>query len=420
MKKIGFLLLMFVALQSCKSCKSYKSNKTSYLEKNRYDLNSADFDFPEEDFKIVGFGAYHGSAKTEKAEHALLQSLAKNGSIKYYIIETDFSIGHYFNEYLNSGDTLFLKNLVEHYGIKVPQDRSIETYKKWKELKVLNDNLPKDKRLTIVGIDEIVSYKYTSKHLLETIHFEGISNKALTEVVNMVKTDTTDFSPYYDSYSKAVLKNFVSEYLQNPSEFETKDQFIFDHIISNLQLSFAESSHRETTIFNNYTHLSSLYRFEQYPQFLRYGFFHIEKEREGNKVPFFAMLIENNIYKRNQVLSVIGYLTESNVLWDVIYDDEGNFETFTTEGGFGIGDYEKEYFRGIENLKNTRISDMTLFQLNKKDTPYSDGIPDLIEIVMTDEESNGKAVKGKSTTDYLDYAVLISSSEANTPIEEME
>ena len=39
---------------------------------------------------------------------------------------------------------------------------------------------------------------------------------------------------------------------------------------------------------------------------------------------------------------------------------------------------------------------------------------------MQDEESNGEQVKGKSTIDFMDYAVLISNSKAHTPIEEME
>ena len=39
---------------------------------------------------------------------------------------------------------------------------------------------------------------------------------------------------------------------------------------------------------------------------------------------------------------------------------------------------------------------------------------------MTDEKSNGELVKGKSTTEFLDYAVLISNSKASVPIEEMD
>jgi hypothetical protein len=71
-------------------------------------------------------------------------------------------------------------------------------------------------------------------------------------------------------------------------------------------------------------------------------------------------------------------------------------------------------------LKKNKISDITLFRLNGKNTPYNDGNPNLIEVIMTDEKSNGDLVKGKSTTDFLDYAVLISNSKANRPIQEMK
>ena len=416
MKKTYILLVVLISLQA------YSQTKRTYLENNRFDLTSPEFDFPQKDFKIIGFGAYHGSAKTEETEHALLKSLTKNGTIKYYLPETDFSIGHYFNQYLKTGDTILLKNLVVHYGIRVPQEQSIETYKKWIEIKNLNDKLPKENKLTVVGIDYMVSYKYTSLHLLEVIDFGRNKENSLKEVANMVKMDTTDFSPYYDSYSKKVLKNFVSDYEKNPSKFENEinDTFVFQHIINNLIISFEKSANREKTIFTNYEEVSSFYNFDKNPQFLRFGFGHLQKQREGNASSFFNMLIENKIYERDEVLSVIGYLTESEVLWDLVYDENGEYKSFTKEAGFGIGDYEKEYFLGIENLKNSKISDITLFRLNKKDTPYNDGIPDLIEVIMSEEESNGEEVKGKSTTDFMDYAVLISNSKANTPIQEME
>ena len=215
------------------------------------------------------------------------------------------------------------------------------------------------------------------------------------------------------------------DYEKNPTNFQKaiSDEFIFDHIIKNLKNTFDNfdnSSKREGIIYDNYISLSALYNFDEKPQFARFGFFHIEKQREGKNPSFFTRLIENNVYKREQIISVIGYLTESRVLWDLIYDEEGNYEKHTTEGGFGIGDYDKEYFLGIEHLKKSKLSDITLFRLNKKHTPYSDGVPDLMEIVMTDQESNGEQVKGKSTTEFIDYAVLISNSKANIPIEEMK
>jgi len=416
------LFTIFLALATLHS---FSQTKTDYLKKNRFDLESLDFDFPQKDFKIIGFGAYHGSAKTELTEYALIKSLTKNGTIKYYLPETDFSIGHYFNQYLKTGVTLLLKELVNNFGTRVPQEKSIETYEKWKEIKELNDKLHENDKLTVVGIDLLVTYQFTAKHLLEIIDYKKNQSKSLQEIVNMVKLDTTDFSPNYNSYSKKILREFVEEYEKKPTSFDKSinDKFVFDHIIQNLKNTFEDfdnSSKREQIIYDNYTHLSDLYNFDKEPQFLRFGFFHLEKQREGNNASFFTKLIDNRIYKREDIISVIGYLTKSRVLWDIVYNDNNDYETYTTEGGFGIGDYYKEYFRGIKNLKKNKISDITLFRLNKKNTPYDDGTPDLIEIVMKDDKSNGEQVKGKSTTEFLDYAILISNSKANVPIQEME
>jgi hypothetical protein len=418
MKKVFVILLAFISLQT------YGQGKIAYLENNRFDVNDSRFDFPQKDFNIIGFGAYHGSAKTEQAEIALLKSLTDSGTVKYYLPETDFSIAHYFNQYLKTGDTLLIKDLVIHYGVRVPQEQSVETYEKWKTFKLLNDSLSTEDKLTVVGIDLMVTYKYTAKHLLEILDGKHYERESVQKIVTMVQLDTTDFSPYYDSYSKDVLKQFVKDYSQNPTTFNNSisDIFAFEHILTNLKRTFDAddfSTKREEIIYENYVHLGISLGFDLKPQFLRFGFFHLEKQREGNNASFFTRLIENQIYPRDKVITVIGYLTESRVLWDLVYDEAGNYESFTTEGGFGIGDYDKEYFLGIDKLKQTKISESTLFRLNMKNTPYSDGIPELMEIVMENDKSNSEKVKGKSTTEFLDYAVLISNSAANTPIQEM-
>ncbi|MUU78932.1 TraB/GumN family protein [Winogradskyella endarachnes] len=420
MKTNFILLLVILSLNTFA-----QNNKVEYLRKNRFDLNSSKFEFPQKKFQLIGFGAYHGSQKTEKTEIALIKSLVKNGNIKYYLPETDFSIAYYFNKYLKSGDTIMLKQLVEHYGSRVPQDKSISTYEKWKELKTINDKLPEGNKLTVLGIDLLVSYKYTAKHLLELIGKKQYNRKSVIKITEMIKNDTINFFPYSATYSKKVLEDFVKDYDSNKAEFEKTitDKFSFNHIIKNLKETFVDfdnATKRERLMYENYVALSVQYAFNEKPQFARFGFFHLEKQREGKNPSFFVQLIENKIIKREELISVIGYLTESRVLWGRILDDNGKYKDYNTEGGYGIGDYEKEYFLGIDKLKKTKISDMTLFRLNQKNNPYSDGIPDLMEIVMTDEKSNGELVKGKSTTEYLDYAVLISNSKASIPIEEMD
>ncbi|WP_420572767.1 hypothetical protein [Kordia sp.] len=318
-----------------------------------------------------------------------------------------------------------LKDLIVHYGTNVPQERSIAVYEKWKQLKIINDELPENKKMKVVGIDLLATYKYTSKHLIELLDTKQIDSKALKTLQQMVMLDTTDYSTRYDSYAKGVLKRFVADTEVHSEMYKKaiKDEVSWHHIIKNIKVTFTEFSRlREPTIYQNYLDLSARYDFKNKAQFLRMGFSHLEKSREGKKgYPyFFTRLIENKVYTKEDVIAVIGYLTNSEVLWDELYDEQGKYKGFTTEAGFGIGDYEKEYFRGIENLKKTKISDQTLFRLNAKNTPYSDGMPDLIDVIMTDSTSNSEAVKGMSTTDFLDYAILISDSRASTPIFELK
>ena len=413
--------LLFISAL-CFYLSGISQSKEAYLKQNRLDLNSETFDFPQKDFKIIGFGAYHGSAKTEDVELTLLKSLTKNGTIKYYLPETDFSVAHYYNEFMKTGDTLLLKDLVIQNGMHVRQERTIEVYEKWKKFKLLNDQLPQINRLTVLGADVVSNYKYSSKHILELIN-DTFETEALIELREMVKTDTTSYARGAFSYAHGVLDRLINDYEANASVYNThiKNIDIFKHILNGIENSMSKKQ-REPSIYDNYLFLKEHFNFENHKPFMRIGFWHLEKSREGKdaNAPFFARLIENGIYPKTKVVSVIGYFTDSEVVWNELYDDNGNYTGYTIEGGFGIGDYDKEYFRGIQNLKKTKLSDKTLFRLNRSHTPYANKEPDLIDIIMTEEKSNSDAVKGMSTTDFLDYAILISNSKASTPIYELD
>ncbi|MBP6127714.1 hypothetical protein [Flavobacterium sp.] len=413
--KIKIFVLLIVFIQS-----AFSQSKNEYLKNNRFDLLTSNFEFPQKNFKIIGFGAYHGSLETENAENILLQKLIQNKNIKYYLPETDFGIAYFFNQYLKSGDTILLKDLVKHYGNRVPQEKSIETYNKWKKIKEINDNqLAKDK-IEVLGVDIIVTYKYTSRLLIELFQIEKGKYKSYDNLVEMVKIDTTDFSPNYDSYSKNILKDFIFDYENDKTYFQSisNNKNITDNLIENINLTFKKRD-REKTIYDNYLFLNSLYDFKSNPQFVRMGFFHIEKDRENNYPSFFTRLIENNIYNKEEIISIAGFLTKSRVLWDFKYDEKKNYIGYTTEGGFGIGDYWKEYFKGINKLKNNRLSNLTLYRLNNENSPYKKNQTDLMEIKLFLKKSNKNDLKGKTTTDYFDYAILISNSQANKPIEEL-
>jgi hypothetical protein len=418
MNKTLIILISFLVLQSC------TQTKIDYLEKNRFDLSSTDFDFPQRDFNIIGFGAYHGSAETENVELKLLESLTKEGLIKYYLPEVDYSTAHFYNNFLQTGDTTLLKELVVYNGNHVTQERTIEFYEKWKKIKTLNDSLPLKSKLKVLGIEWIRNYKYVSKHLLELVEDDNETLIPITEIKEMVKLDTTSYSLGDLSFAYHKLKGLIVDYEEKKELYKSKinDIQVFEHILKNIKISFEKKVNRDKIIYENYLALAAVFDFKNNSQFLRIGFSHIEKSREGKEgYPyFFTRLIENEIYSKDKVLSIIGYLTNSKVVWNETFDDKGNYNGFTVEAGYGIGDYKKEYFRGIQNLKSTKISDKTLFRLNKKNSPYLANEPDLIEVIMLGEKSNGENVKGMSTLDFLDYAILISDSKESIPIYEMK
>jgi len=161
-----------------------------------------------------------------------------------------------------------LKDLVELYGIRVPQERTIQVYEKWQDLKKLNDKLPADAKLSVVGIDVQVNYKYVSKHILELIAASENEREALQEIREMVSIDTTGYGLGDLSYAYKILKSFVTDYENNKSAY-TKlitAKPAFEHIIKNLKISFDFSNQfrdRDKIMLDNYLSLDAIYNFKK-------------------------------------------------------------------------------------------------------------------------------------------------------------
>jgi len=390
-----------------------QDNKEQYLKNNSSVLDDS-YTFPQKEFNVIGFGAYHGSAKTEDAEIFLIKSVLKNGSLHYYFPETDISIAYYFNEYLKSGDEKLLKNLIETYGTRVPQERTTEVLNKWRKLKAINDKLSENKKITVLGADPIVTYQYTYRHLLSMIKDRSKWLLA-NELQTTVEKDTTDFSPYYHSYTKEQLKAFVSDYEANSNKYQSSilNKEMFAHLISTIKVSFTNYK-REKEMFNNYAQLAKIYKLKDKVQFFRLGFGHLLKAKEGKHESFFYMLSGNGIYTKDKIVSVIGYLTKSEVIWEDKYKN-GEYVSSVNQGDEGIGDSPNEYFKGIEHLKKAKIDDLTIFRLTGKNSPYQQKSSDLIEVIEIPQKR--KIDYGDNTTgSFLDYAVLISGSAASKSI----
>ena len=406
---------LFILFALIISISAYSQNKRDYLKENRFDVLDSNFQFPQTDFNIIGFGAYHGSAKTYEAELRLIKSLKQQNSLDYYIPEVNFSQAFFFQQYLEKGDDELLKELALSFESIVTQEGTIETYNHWRNLRLLNQSYTNNP-IKVIGFDIINEYKFPIKHILYlTEHIKDWKLK--DELKRMISINNFD-DRIRNKETSQLLKNFIQDYNNNKKLYsdQVADTISFHHLLKNITYTFEDKSEREKIIFENYVFLKDVYKLDTKKQFAKYGVFHLEKEKL--KYPsFFTRLIEHNIYPRNSIINITGYLTKSEVLWDKVYDEKGNYKTYTTEKGFGIGDYWKEYYKGIRNLKNTKLSDITLFRLNNHNSPYNRGT-DLKEIKLFLKKSNRKILQGKATTDFIDYAILIDHSKNQIPIEE--
>ena len=130
-------------------------------------------------------------------------------------------------------------------------------------------------------------------------------------------------------------------------------------------------------------------------------------------------MIENTIYERNRVITINAYLTSSKSLGKKVYDEEGNYKSYSTYSGSDLDDHWKSRYKGIRHLKKAKLSDLTLFTLNRKSSPYANKA-DLIEIKIPFKDYNSVDLEGKNTLQFIDYALLIVNSKEQIPIEEMK
>lgn len=395
----------------------YSQNKAAYLVQHRYNVESPEFVFPQTDFTLLGFGAYHGSAKTYAAEFQLLKSLKAQNALDVYIPEVNFSQAYYFQHYLETGDEDLLKELVYSFQSIVQQEGTIETFQHWQNLRQLYLQYPENP-IQIIGCDLIVDYHFPVKQLLALS--QNCTNWAIRQELQQQVTAAVT-AKERQAEIKRLLTELLADYQNHTNRYapDLTDRFSFEHLLTNIQYSLAPKSEREPHIVENYLRLKAHYQLQNKKQFAKYGFFHVQKTAERNYPSFFTRLIEQNVYTKAQVITVMGYLTQSEVLWDKLYNDQQHYSGYTTEKGFGIGDYWKEYFKGIRRLKKAALSDLTLFHLNAENSPYHQGT-DLVEVKLFLKASNGKALKGKATTDFIDYALLIRHSAPQIPLEELE
>ena len=408
--KALFITCLCLSIQLSLGQNTYKS----YLQKVRQDVRK-EINFPMEGIKLIGYGALHGSAKTEEAELLLLAELAKQTDTLYYFPETDVSTAYFFQKYLSNGDPVLLKELIDTYGQRVPQEKSIEMYQKWRSLYELAKKVP----IQVVGIDKMASYKFAIRHLAELFASEEWGY--VDSLQSLPAEEEIIYSTYPDTELKAVIKRLLKAL---PEKYPRGKSNIWEKpyaevLISNLEATLTQTD-REEIIFQNYLDMGKLFTWEDDLHFIRFGVAHLMKSRINGDASFLAKLIEGEVYRAEEIFSIQAFLSDSEVLWGLREDEEGNYAGYATESGYGTSDYWLEYYKGIKRLKRLSFSDITFFSLREEGSPYRKVDKfELLKIKRLFGRSFWEPEKNLATTDYLDGAFLISDSPASRPLAEL-
>ena len=395
-----YLISLFLILSISTNIKA-QQDTSSYLTRHSVDFRK---DLQELDYPVVGFTVIHGSAKAEDAEIALISSMLQKNDTLYYFPEIDCASAYYFNRYFETGDSELLKKQIINYGRRVPQEGGIAIYEKWVKLRELS----KDKPIKVFGVDVLIDYSNYIDLLLE-ITTEIYPQRKLLELCNTELLAGTDIRNH--------IRTLVSGYKECIEEYSStiKDPVLMDILMNDLANSFLDKNivRRDSIIFENYVHQDQLFHFRKHHQFIRMGVYHMMKENFDNMYPgFLGILIDEEIYQENEIYSVLGILSDSEVLSEKTYNDTGKYTGFTTKSdGFYTG---SEFFNS-ELLSKNALSDITFFPLGQKHSPFSAD-----DFSILKNKTHWVPLTGKSTLDYIDAVILIKQSPANIPIEELK
>ena len=243
-----------------------------------------------------------------------LKFLHTNAGVRNLITEYSYGTAFLIDQYLKSGDTLFLNARANK------KYQQYEDY--WKELYKWNKSLPADQHISVYGIGRynwpIIAPLYfcipEEKEIPEEI-------KSEIEIINQLFTSNNPPSYYgngFDSKDNQKLRKSLRRKLEKYPELTTYFGSNYIHV-ENITNNYAAYKPTDASMFKNFNELHDELEGNT---MLVFGSYHCFLDRWTHKYDPLAKLInESNNYK-NQVYSTIGYFDNcTSGKGASIYDD---------------------------------------------------------------------------------------------------
>lgn len=420
-----FFLFMLLGTSSMAQEKhSEKEQRLSYLRSNMEILQESDV--PE--FKLIDkesdhpalylFGAYHGSVSPQILDLKLLKYFVLEKKIRYYFIEVDFTLAHYLNRYLSSGDTALLKQVVLKYQKRVPQDASIQLFNKWLKIKAFNDSLPAERKIEVIGIDVIISPVLYLNYLDELHKSVAYTNNLLDSLTEYKKTNWDDYELYTNQKSRLgkFLLSIHNDFQHDQEKYRKglgRNFLAFKMLIDNASYIVGNKYiDRDSLMARNYLAMKSNDMLTNGTGYGFLGFSHVLQANIGETVPFGCYLKKSNVTVR----SILGLMKDSKVMWKLNRKENGDYKSYDiarNQAGYKWN-YRQEGINVIDRLAGN--SNLTLFDLERSVSPFRKQLY-FINLSRGAKANDWIITKDHTTTDFIQYIILIKKSKASVPIQ---
>lgn len=414
-------LLVFVFAGLWVSCSEDESNPVVVdpaLEQEIYDYlaeNNATIDYTNpnsyapllqddiENSDVIFCGETHGIFYNRNIELSFLKYLNTNFSVRYFLLELGYGYGFLLNQYLQTGDEILLKDVLDQ--TKSTFYFSNERFEFWKNLYEYNQTLPEDKKIIVIGSD-IEHQDWAAIWALTYLFPDGgfIPETIHPEMTALLKTYNNGSATY--SELRSLSDDLYSSLLQYDDDYRSyfnDGYFAVSLIIRNLKERYdaydkrnestqAYWAARENRIYENFLNI-----YEHYPSgkyFGQWGKNHIYQARFNN-IDWFAHRLQHyeNSPVKDKVLSIANVYNNCKMM-NIIDGEYGNPKDVTE----GFGSFDMNYFDTYSN------GEITLFRLNSENSPLTKKgiLPEL---------------PNNAITDFMQYVILVRNSPAETPLE---
>lgn len=185
----------------------------------------------------------------------LLQYFVKNQDVKYLLDEMGYAVGELLNEFLESGDTALLGEIVDAFQGSLAYNQDMYDFYLW--LYKYNQSRPANKRIKIVAIDvehqRDLSAKFLQKLVLN--HAERHPSARIADLLEPLKSTKNQGETTYSQEYCEKLAESVELFPRDYQAYFQKDFPRFQLMAKNLLASTEDFTLRESAIIDNFNQL---------------------------------------------------------------------------------------------------------------------------------------------------------------------